>query len=58
MLFKKVVDIAVHMESFKNIDLTQQGVYQLRLRLFYKTFNGTNVSSSSHPLRFTLYLTI
>eukprot|EP00826_Nyctotherus_ovalis_P056683 TRINITY_DN7700_c0_g1_i2.p1 TRINITY_DN7700_c0_g1~~TRINITY_DN7700_c0_g1_i2.p1 ORF type:complete len:158 (+),score=45.61 TRINITY_DN7700_c0_g1_i2:192-665(+) len=43
MLFKKVVDVAVHMESFKNIDLTQQGVYQLHLRLFYKAFNGTNV---------------
>jgi len=43
MIFKKVVDIAIHMESFKNIDLTQQGVYQLRLRLYYKAFNGSNV---------------
>ncbi len=43
MTFKAVLDIALHLESFRNIDLTQQGVYQLRFRIFHKSSDGACV---------------
>lgn len=43
MAFKAVLDIALHIDSFRNIDLAQQGVYQLRFQLFYKDAKGQSV---------------
>lgn len=35
MSLKGEVKIAVHLERFRNIELFKQGLYQLRLKVFY-----------------------
>lgn len=44
MSLKAIVQILVHFESFRNIDLFNQGLYQLRFRLYQETLDGVNNS--------------
>ena len=37
MSLKAIIEIAVHVESFRNIDLFHQGLYQLRFRIYQNT---------------------
>ena len=36
MSLKALVDFSVHFESFRNIDLINQGVYRLKTNLYYE----------------------
>ena len=36
MSLRAVVEIMVHLESFRNIDLFFQGIYYTRLKVYYK----------------------
>ena len=36
MSLRALVEIVVNLDSFRNIDLFYQGVYFVKLRLFYK----------------------
>ena len=36
MSLRALIEIAVHLESFRNIDLFYQGIYYTRLRLYTK----------------------
>lgn len=44
MSLRALIEIVVHLESFRNIDLYFQGVYYTRLRLYYEK----NRKNSSH----------
>ena len=36
MSFRSVAEVLVHFESFRNIDLYHQGIYFLRVCLYYQ----------------------
>ena len=36
MSLKAIVEFILHVESFKNIDLFHQGLYQLRFRIYHE----------------------
>jgi hypothetical protein len=46
MTFRSLIDIVVHLESFRNIDLFYQGQYILRFQLY---INDGNTKIFAHP---------
>lgn len=60
MSFRSVVEVLVHFESFRNIDLFHQGIYFLRTCMYYQKgeklyyaqpytiFNAKMPNASSH----------
>lgn len=42
MSFKATIEFLLHIDSFRNVDLFNQGLYRLRLAIFHE--NGLEVS--------------
>ncbi len=49
MSLRALIEIVVHLESFRNIDLFYQGLYYLKVNLYYK--KNDEVSSSPFFLK-------
>ncbi|KAL4470949.1 hypothetical protein ABPG72_013536 [Tetrahymena utriculariae] len=49
MSFKAQLEVLVHMESFRNINIYHQGIYVMRARIFQRLEDGTTINA--HPYR-------
>ena len=36
MSLRALIEVAIHLESFRNIDLFYQGIYYVQVKLYYK----------------------
>ena len=49
MSMREIVEIAVQLDRFKNIDLPQQGLYQLRATIYYNSEDESKVPYLHKP---------
>jgi hypothetical protein len=58
MSYQGVVEIAIQLESFKNLDLYHQGLYNVRFRIYQEIDNQVRYKSFYIPRLFSLIPTI
>lgn len=58
MALTGVVEFALHLDNFKNIDLFHQGLYHVQFKIYHMQKENVNFHfQSSHPRKFTLFPT-
>ena len=49
MSLKALVEVLIHLDSFRNIDLFYQGLYYVKLRMFYKRPSPVQLDPDTEP---------
>ena len=44
MSLKAIIEFLVHLESFRNIDLFQQGLYHIRVNIYQETLSDVIIN--------------
>jgi hypothetical protein len=56
MSLRGILEIVIHVESFRNVDLSHQGLYMLRLHIYNQNEDKVNSQTPNSPFINNLYL--